>query len=825
MIDPATRAPGGHQSVSSHDVLAPEDWEMTAADAAEQGVAPTALDGWRAASVPGTAGAALRAAPGPTPLDAQDWWWRWRFAAEAAAADEQVMLCLDGVATVSDVFLNGERIGGSGSMFETMRLDVSDRLAGENELLVCCRALAPVLARSRRPRARWRTRVVDDGNLRWVRTALLGRMPGYAPGPGAVGPWRAVWLERRRVVGVAAADWRVRGTTVTVTASVDPLGDRELRRAEAVLTRGDRRERVDLRGEGGRLVGAVEVADPARWWPHTHGEPALWDAALELDVGGEAVTVTGTRIGFRELEAPADLDAEGLSLRVNGVEVFARGAVWVPPDPVSLAAPAGEVRAQLEVMRDAGMNIVRLAGIGCYESLAFHDLCDELGMLVWQEAMLANLDYPFADEAFHRAVRDEVRDVIGALAHRPSLAVVCGGSEVAQQVAMLGLDPALARDDFYVRELPELVRSTTQAAYVPSSPWGGDLPFRPRAGVAHYFGVGGYRRGLDDARRAEVPFASECLAFSHVPGEEGVAAVGGLEGERWKPGVPRDQGADWDFEDVRDHYLRECYRVDPGALRAADPERYLELSRAITGDVMAEVMGEWRRSGSRCAGAIVLWLRDVLPGAGWGLLDHEGRPKVALRRLARVLAPVAVWSTDEGMNGVDLHAANDTPEAIAATLRVALYRDERLCVEEASTSLALAAHSVVRLGVEEVLGRFVDVNWAYRFGDPNQDLLVATLETSTGPIAQTIRPLLGPPVLRTAEQLGLRVRVERGPGAVTVRVGAPALLYGVRVVADGRAAEPESVDVEPGGEAVFALAPFADGWVSALNLAGRHPLR
>src|SRR5207248_8354521 len=108
---------------------------------------------------------------------------------------------------------------------------------------------------------------------------------------------------------------------------------------------------------------------------------------------------------------------------------------------------------------------------------------------------------------------------------------------------------------------------------------------------------------------------------------------------RWKAGVPRDAGAGWDFEDVRDHYLRLLFDLDPPALRSVDHERYLELSRAVSGEVMAEVFGEWRRGRSPCGGALVLWLSDLAPGAGWGLLDHGGDPKVAYHYLRRALAP------------------------------------------------------------------------------------------------------------------------------------------------------------------------------------------
>ena len=270
------------------------------------------------------------------------------------------------------------------------------------------------------------------------------------------------------------------------------------------------------------------------------------------------------------------------------------------------------------------MNMVRIPGTASYESDAFYDLCDELGILVWQDFMFANLDYPEQDEHFLRMIEREVRDVLSRLAARPCLAVLCGNSETAQQVAMLGLDSALAHGPLFGKVLPDLVvEADVDAPYIPSAPWGGDLPFRPDRGVANYYGVGGYRRPLEDARRAEVKFAAESLAFANVPDEHEADALGGAgfptpTEPRWKAGVPRDAGAGWDFDDVRDHYLRLLFGVDPVALRSTDQEHYLELSRAVSGEVMAETFGEWRRAESTCGGALVLWLRDLRAGCRVG---------------------------------------------------------------------------------------------------------------------------------------------------------------------------------------------------------------
>ncbi len=273
---------------------------------------------------------------------------------------------------------------------------------------------------------------------------------------------------------------------------------------------------------------------------------------------------------------------------MNGVAVFARGAVWTPVDWLGLAPSEAELRAAVETARQAGMNILRVPGTAAYETAAFHDLCDELGMLVWQDFMFANLDYPIADEAFRALVESEVAQVASRLAGRPSTVVFCGNSEVEQQVAMFGLEPALGRGELFGELLPAALEAAgADAVYVPSAPCGGDLPFRPDRGVANYYGVGGYRRPLEDARRADVRFAAECLAFANVPSEDAVdRLMGGRPGDvaihhpAWKAGVPRDVGNGWDFDDVRDHYLGAALRRRSG--RAA-PGRQPAVPRPVAG--------------------------------------------------------------------------------------------------------------------------------------------------------------------------------------------------------------------------------------------------
>jgi beta-mannosidase len=845
--------------VDSHELSELRDgWEAASSAPGEHG-GPGDIAGmaWAPVRVPGAAAAVLCAAGAPPwelppeALDGRDWWFRLRFEGAAAAAGEEVVLVFEGVATVAEIYLNGELIHESGSMFAAASVEVGGLLAGHNELAVCCRALAPLLARPRRPRARWRTRVVADGGLRFHRTMIMGRAPGFAAAPALVGPWRAVRLERRRELVPSELTLRPRleGTTGVLALATRLrvlAGPGPTRVAVELQHDGERHHgALELSEEGGGSVvlacGEIRVPDAALWWPHTHGPANLYRVLLHAESRARSVRVDCGKVGFRTLAGGECVDRDGLELAVNGVPLFLRGAVWTPLEASGLATETDELHSTLEAMREAGMNMVRIPGTAAYESSAFHDLCDELGVLVWQDLMFANLDYPEGDPQFMETVAAEVREVLGELGGRPSLAVVCGSSEVAQQVAMLGLPAGLASGPLFGELLPELVRDARlDAVYVPSTPSGGDLPFHPGRGIAHYYGVGAYRRPLSDARTASVRFAAECLALANVPDTEaleelaagGVLAVGGAA---WKGGVPRDVGSGWDFDDVRDHYLEELFGLDARALRASDPERYLELSRALSGELMSAVMGEWRRTESPCAGALILWLRDLRPGAGWGVLDHRGRAKVAYHHLRRALAPVAVWGSDEGLSGIVAHVANDGPETLALRLRASLYSDFERAVGEAGEELEVAPHSQCARNVEALLGRFVDVSWAYRFGAPAQDLVVLTLE-GTGErvgeiLSQSFHFPAGRPLAREQpERLGLGATLRQRDDVSLLTVRSRRFAYGVRVHLQGFVAADDAFSVEPGGERTVALRALGDaaaapgGSLTALNLSGRVPI-
>jgi beta-mannosidase len=704
-------------------------------------------------------------------FDRETWWFR-------ARLPRGERLHLGGLATFAEVSVDGKHVLSSDNMYHAHIVELPE---DARSLELRFAPLSDALAQ-KRPRPRWKTRLTSHQQLRFIRTSLVGRMPGWSPPVAPVGPWRPVRVERRsleptdterdlskysleqtgegpsveliskristevmtvrdpsrfRTPGISLRAWIENGrgiVDVAVDAAVlqrplslqppsaeAPFISLVVGKHRAVLTNGGKAR--------------LEIEKPDLWWPHTHGAQPRYPAKLELPDG----EIDLGHVSFRTVALQTERKFE---LSLNGVPIFCRGACWTTLDVATLTTSRDEYRRVLTAVKDAGMNMLRLTGTLFYEDDAFYELCDELGILVWQDFMFANMDYPIDDSIFRSSVEREIRQWLERTGQYACVALLCGGSEVEQQAAMFGAARELWRSTLFSELLPALTRELRpDIPYWPNSPAGGALPFHVDEGVAHYYGVGAYLRPFEDARRADVKFASECLAFANVPEDDLLPLFLG-DGEapfvsaKWKERTSKDNGSGWDFEDVRDHYVQRLFAVDPARVRYEEMERYLALSRVASGEAIARTLAEFRRDGSACAGALIWFLQDLWPGAGWGLLDSRGEPKSAYFYARRTMQPMGLFILDEGVNGLHLHVVNDGA-AFEGRLDFTLYRDGETVVSQASQPVVVPARSKLALAADRLLSGFVDSAHAYKFGPSGHDVAIATLLQGDAVVAET----------------------------------------------------------------------------------------
>lgn len=715
---------------------------------------------WWPVEIPGTAASALREAHGVDPdgwdYDDLDWWFRTRFAAPTGS----YLLRVEGLATIGDVWLNGEHQLHSENMFRSYQELVTCR-DGENELVVRCSALGTALGRKAR-RPRWRTAITNHRNLRLLRTSMIGRTDGWTLTPPIVGPWRGVSIEPLGTNSIissqvlATCDASGSGGTVKLTLRVSGRPTAAPRMEVAGIE-------VPVTCEPGDwfsdLHGEVHLDDVERWWPAGLGNQRLYDLSVHL----ETSTLSLSPIGFRTVEV--DTTGGAFSISVNGAPVFCRGATWWPTDPVRPQCDPARTREVLELARAGNMNMVRVCALSVYESQHFWEVCDQLGLLVWQDMMIGPGDPP-DDDAFVTEIEAELVENLAWLGGHPSLTVLCGSLEVYEQSAMAGQATAPK-----CRVLDEVVPTLSAdllpgVPYIPSTPSGGTMPFFVNEGVSHYYGVGMYLREPSDARTSGVRFASECL-FMATPSDP--ATVSHHWGETWsaihqpgwKKAVHYDPGRGWDMEDLCDFYAAKQLGLDPRALRHSDPSRALDAARVSNAELVTQVFSQWRRSGSVCRGGLMVGLRDQRPGSGWGMVDWGLAPKSTWYAFKRVAAPIAVLITDEGIGGLAVHVVNDTRQPFSGQVRFQMFADGETVVEDVCSPVEIAPHSSRAYSDTELVRGFRDTSYVYRFGPAQHDVVVASLTDSVGtPLGSAFFfPLgLGRPV---ENELGLRAELCR----------------------------------------------------------------
>ena len=655
-------------------------------------------------------------------LDDSDWWHRC-----VIETDEPVGVDFTGLSFPSTVFVDGRPVADCQSMFLPVRIEIPE---GRHEVSVCFGSLNAWL-KTRRPRGRWRSSLVAAAGLRWARTTLIGRAPIYGDLPAPVGFWRPIVTTPARLTA------RNISVVAEPTTGVVTIAGRTLRQGQAVDVEVEGPSEVSTftgshTGSDCRFRVTAHVGDPALWWPNGSGPQNVYRARIRV----EGNVVAERLFGFRSVVA--DTAGGAFQIRINARPVFCRGVAWTPVDPVRLSDQS-TLGAHLETFAGAGANMVRVVGGLVYEQPEFFDLCARLGLMVWQDAMQATFDPP---EDVSELIVGEMAEVLTAVSGNPALTVVSGGSETLQRPEMLGLERGGFAMPVIDSLLPQAVARYSDVPYVRSSPSpgadGSDLAIRPDSGVAHWFGVGGYLRPLSDVRCAGVRFAAECLAFANPPSDAAVerhfgsVAVAGHH-PAWKAGVPRDRGASWDFEDVRDFYVREVFDEDPLAVRRTDPHRYLELGRLAVAEAMRQCFAFWRQIESSCSGALVLSGKDLQPGAGWGLLDVDGEAKAALHVLSRLWAPVSVVLTDAGLSGVRIDLYNDTPDTLRGDLAFRATNSQGQTTIEAQRGVTLPGRSSLTFFDSDLTGSFRDLSNSFAFGHPTADGIEAVVRFTEPP--------------------------------------------------------------------------------------------
>ena len=627
--------------------------------------------------------------------------------------DSDVELVVKGLDCVATIRWNGAVVLEAENQFRTYRVDLSEvAVEGENAVEIVFHS--PVREAAKRQAEQpffvpfTKNYPVPNGNmLRKVQADFgwdwnIALTPFGLEGDIRLEPKGAVRIDAVRVIQLHQPGHAL----VDVVVAVVNADGAEVRAAFCGIEKTG-----TVREEFARLT--FEIDNPVLWWPIGQGPQVLHD--LEVNVAGVSET---KRIGLRSIELVREPDpaGESFTFRVNGRDVFMKGANWIMADALSGRITPEKTRALLQSAADVHMNMIRVWGGGRYEPDSFYEACDELGLLIWQDFMFACSLYPSTDR-FLAEVRGEVIEQVWRLQHHACLALWCGDNEL---VGALDWYPESRENrDRYLVSYDRLNRTIEQTLaqvgptsnWWPSSPSLGPLDFRDgwhvvgqgdERGDMHFWSVWHENREFDHYRDVAPRFCSE-FGFQSYPSMPVIESFTAPEDRNIASPVfenhQKNKGGNERIAATMFRYFRW-------------PERFADfvwLSQVQQAEAIKTAVTHWRGLKPHCMGTLYWQLNDTWPVCSWSSLDYGGGWKLLHYAAQRFFAPVTVVAVpDDGQ--IVLKAVNDRAEPVGLTVTahaVDLAGTTRL-IDEVALRMADAAEEALivppgSLGPDEML--------------------------------------------------------------------------------------------------------------------------
>ncbi len=592
-----------------------------------------------------------------------------------------LLLRFEGIDTVADIFLNGERLAHVENMHRIFEVDVSGLfLPGENRISVDIFSPLRYMREGQKRHPIPGNAESIDG-VAQIRKASY--MMGWDWGPELpdMGIWRPVYLvayDEARLLTPAFRqyheDGRVRlschaeleGTGTSVRFSLRAPDGRLLQSCEA-----------DRRGEV-----CFTVEDPQLWWPNGYGEQPLYTVHVSLSAGERIVDEAKYSIGLRTLTVSTQRDRYGneFCFVVNGEKIFAMGANYIPEDNLLGRRSEARTDALLRKCADANFNMIRVWGGGFYPDDCFYELCDRYGLIVWQDFMIACNSIWLTDSREENLML-EFRENLTRIRHHACLGLLNGNNEIEAGMAHGKTPrntPLLVADylRLYHRLLPELCQELApDTFYWPSSPSSGQCfdgsPSDETRGDCHYWQVWHNWLPYEEYRKHYFRFCSE-YGFEALP--EPLTLESFTE--------PRDRNL---FSPVM--LTHQKCRAGNGKLMAYLSDYYLYPkdfrgvlygSQLLQADAIRTAVEHFRRHRGRCMGSLYWQLNDCWPTVSWSSLDSAGRKKALHYAAKRFYAPVLLSAHESG-NIVTFNISNEQRHvfegSVGLSLRDVHYRE------------------------------------------------------------------------------------------------------------------------------------------------------
>lgn len=629
---------------------------------------------------------------------------------ELLACKNLVLRC-EGLDTLADVSINGKPVISANNMYRTYEADVGSLLNEDcNSIRILLHSPVRFIDEKHNENPLWGT---SDAMAGFPHIRKGHSMFGWDWGPQIPdsGIWRSmsilgfeqdrlddVYIIQKHDAGTVRLDIRVRmngwanskANGGNVESSL--MGSSGKSSGAGVL-----QIRVVLTSPCGKIVEKcvtpagreehilLKVENPELWWPNGYGSQPLYNVRVELlgtnelTVGklqidelpaGELLDSRCFDIGLRTVRVKREKDqwGESFEFEINGVSIFAMGADYIPEDNLLPRCSRERTEKLIKSCIEANFNCIRVWGGGYYPEDYFYELCDQYGLLVWQDFMFACAVYELTDE-FAENISKEAEDNIKRLRHHASLAIWCGNNEMEEAWKHWDFPKTEKHRSHYLKMFEEILPKAAaehdpQTFYWPSSPSSGggfDNPNDENRGDVHYWDVWHGLKPFTDYRKFTFRFVSE-FGFQSFPGMKTVETFTLPEDRNIFSTVMESHQKNGSANGKILYYLSENFKYPK------DFDSLLYTSQLLQAEAIKYGVEHWRRNRGRCMGAIYWQLNDCWPVASWASIDYYGRWKALHYFAKRFYAPVLLTACEDGLK-VSLHVSNETMQDFSGEVR------------------------------------------------------------------------------------------------------------------------------------------------------------
>ena len=562
--------------------------------------------------------------------------------------DEKSYLVFDGIDTFSEIYLNGAKVADTDNMFMQYRIDVSEVIEiGKNKLEVIIKSIKNEMSK-----------YPDEGyfgcfNVQriFVRKAQCHFSWDWAPDFPAAGIWKDVYFETSHDTYIH--DHHIKTDldgTVTFFVNLSENSRRDIEREIIIEIDGKVYKKTTSELHNFFIV---KLESPKLWWPRGMGEQNLYNYSIKLSSNGDVCDCKSGRFGIRKVrfEEKADVEHEGFICRlyVNNKPVFMKGANWVPLDVMTGCISKERYKQAIMLAYEANFNILRVWGGGIYENDVFYELCDELGIMVWQDLAYACADVPDNMPDFVDNAIKEAEYQVRRLRNFTSLVLYCGGNE---KTGSHGLNKKYGDKIiyYYIRGVVQHLDGTRP--YFPSSPWGyGDIGNTQSSGDCH---CNSYQSAMTSPENKSAPgiehFRDVLKKFKATLVSE-IAIQGAPLPSSLKKYIPSDKL--WPINEIYDlHFMRNPYDGTGKYFAQIQYECAEKLFGPISGlydfckkssilhSELIRADCEFHKSRMEaCTGTMTWMFNDIWPCGTWSIVDYYLSPMPAYYALKRAYLP------------------------------------------------------------------------------------------------------------------------------------------------------------------------------------------